>query len=213
MNEVTLENIIDASDLKSLNDLLTQVMKKQQIQLLIRNEDLGRVVDAIMDLASFASDEEELFAASMLGRLAAVARGRETEVYARASELFTLEPPSIETLADGDEKEYAAKIIAFSNAYWLPSYCAREALAIDTANNARKELLRTLITESDNLSDGLRLLMEEDSVLRNIEQADSRIKRVRRIFDSLAEVVRNYEGNVGREPGTAGRPARPGHYP
>ncbi|MBK8676275.1 MAG: hypothetical protein IPN27_07825 [Cellvibrionales bacterium] len=203
MEEVTLENILNADDLKSLNDLLTQVMKKQQIQAVIRNDDLGRVVGAIMGLARVVSDGQELFAAAILGRLAAVARGRETEVYARAPELFFLEPPSIETLADGDEKEYATKMLAHANMNWLPHYCAREALAIDTANNARKEILRILINQSGNLSDGLRRLREEHLVLHDIEQTDSRIKRVRRIFDSLSEVVRNYEGDVGLEPGSA----------
>ncbi len=206
MNESTdprLNLITRADDLAKLNDQLTQVMKQQQIQALIRNENLGKVVDAIMNLAACAPSETELFAAAILGRLAAVARGRESEVYSRASSLFSLEPPPIETLADGDEKEYAAKMLAHADASWLLGYCAREALAIDTANNARKELLRIVVTQSGNVSDTIRRLTEAQSVLKDIEQADTRIKRVRRIFESLAEVVRNYEGDVGQEPGLA----------
>lgn len=201
--DVTLDQIIGASNLQTLNDLLTQAMKHQQHQALIRNEQLGKVVDAVVDLVQRAPAEEELFAAAVLGRLAAVARGREMEVYSRAGDVFSAEPPSIETLADGDEKEYAAKVLAHVDERWLSSYCAREALAIDTANNARKELLRVLLEKSESLADGIRRLTESQSVVKDIEQADTRIKRVRRIFEGLAEVVRTYEGDVGQEPGSA----------
>jgi len=202
-SEVTLDRVIQAIDLKTLNDLLTQAMKFQQHQALIRNEQLGQVVDAVVDLAQSAPADEELFAAAVLGRLAAVARGRELEVYSRADDVFSAEPSSIETLSDGDEKEYAARVLAYVNGAWLESYCAREALVIDTANNARKELLRTLLVRSDSLADAVRLLTDAQLVVRDIEQADTRIKRVRRVFESLAEVSRTYEGDVGREPGSA----------
>lgn len=201
--DVTLERVIEASDLQTLNGLLTQAMKQQQHQALIRNEQLGKVVDAVVDLVQSTSAEEELFAAAVLGRIAAVARGRESEVYSRAGDVFSVEPPSIESLADGDEKEYAARVLAHVDEKWLASYCAREALAIDTANNARKELLRILLEKSESLADGIRRLTDSQAIVKDIEQADTRIKRVRRIFESLAEVVRAYEGDVGQEPGSA----------
>lgn len=201
--DVTLEQVIEAGDLQTLNALLTRAMKQQQHQALIRNEQLGKVVDAVVDLVQSASTDDELFAAAVLGRLAAVARGRESEVYSRAGDVFSVEPPSIESLADGDEKEYAARVLAHVDERWLASYCAREALAIDTANNARKELLRILLEKSESLADGIRRLTDSQAIVKDIEQADTRIKRVRRIFESLAEVVRTYEGDVGQEPGSA----------
>lgn len=201
--DVTLDQVIEANDLKTLNDLLTQAMKLQQHQALLRNEQLGQVVDAVVGLAQGASNEGELFAAAVLGRLAAVARGREAEVYSRAGEVFPSEPPPIETLADGDEKEYAARVLAHVDGNWLTSYCARETLAIDTANNARKELLRILLEKTESLADGVRQLNEAQAVIRSMEPADTRIKRVRRIFESLADVARSYDGDVGQEPGSA----------
>ncbi len=193
--------ITDATDLVKLNEQLTYAMKQQQIQTIIRNENLAKVVKRILDLAYVAPAEQELFAAAVLGRLAAVARGRESEVYAYANELFSEQPISIEDLADGDEKEYAAKMLGHVHADWLSSYCAREALKIDTANNARKELLRVFISQTGDISTCCRLLAETQSVLQEIEIVDTRIKRVRRILECLAEVIRNYEGDVGQEPG------------
>lgn len=200
--EVSLSDITNASDLKALNDLLTGLMKQQKIQTLIRGESLGTVVKRIMELAVDGDGQKKLFTAAILGRLAAVARGRENDVFSRASKLFTAEPPSIETLADGDEKEYAARLLANTEADWLIPYCARESLVIDAANNARKELLRTILTRSGNVADCIRLITGFKSVLNVIEQPDSRIRRVRRIYEALAEVIRNFDGDVGCEPGT-----------
>lgn len=201
--EITLSQVVDSTDLKALNDLLTQVMRQQQQQALLKDTNLGQIVEAVVNLAASVPAEEELFAAAILGRVAAVARGREAEVHSRVDELFTDEPPSIETLADGDAKEYAAKMLAYTESAWLPGYCAREALAIDTANNARKELLRILLEKSESLAEGIRQLTEAQETIKSVEPADTRIKRVRRIFESLAEVARGYDGDVGQEPGTA----------
>ncbi|MDQ7280957.1 MULTISPECIES: DUF4391 domain-containing protein [Stenotrophomonas] len=201
--EITLSQVVDSTDLKALNDLLTQVMRQQQQQALLKDTNLGQVVEAVVSLAATVPVEEELFAAAILGRVAAVARGREAEVHSRVNELFTDEPPSIETLADGDAKEYAAKMLAYTEADWLPIYCARESLAIDTANNARKELLRILLSNSEDLASFVHRLVEAADIVKGIESLDTRIKRVRRIFESITEVIRSYEGNVGLEPGTA----------
>lgn len=202
-SKVTLANVLEAENLKSLNDLLTQAMKHQQHQELIRDENLGEVVERVVELAASAPVEEELFAGAVMGRLAAVARGREAAVHSRMEDIFTDEPASIDSLADGDEKEYAAKMLAYVDASWREAYCAREALSIDTANNARKELLRVLLSQAGSVAEGIRTLGGAQSVVKTIEQGDTRIKRVRRILESLAEVVRGYEGPVGQEPGSA----------
>lgn len=201
--DIDLQTIENAEDLSSLNELLTQSMKQMQIQQLIRGSNLAAIVGSVVTLASNAPAEEELFAAAILGRLAAVARGREAEVFSCASELFSQEPASIESLGDGDEKDYAARVLGHAEAGWLIPYCAREALAIDTANNARKELLKVLLARTGSIADCIRLLTDEQAVVKAIDPPDTRIKRVRRIFESLAEVTRNYDGDVGREPGTA----------
>lgn len=200
-SEITLEQVINADDLKSLNDLLTQAMKQQQHQALLKDKQLGQVVDSIVRL-TLESEGDELFSAAILGRLAAVARGRESDVYSRIEDVFWQEPLSIETLADGDEKEYAAKALAHVQDVWLVPYCAREALSIDTANNARKELLRILLEKKGGLADGITCLTEAQAVIKAVEPVETRIKRVRRIFESLAEVTRAYDGDVGQEPGS-----------
>jgi hypothetical protein len=178
-------------------------MAKQQIQGLIRGESLSKVVGAITELACAAPAAEELVAAAMLGRLAAVARGREKEVLAPMQDLFSEEPQSIEQLADGDEKAYAAQALGRADEAWITNYCLREALAIDTADNARRELLQLALARIGNVSEWLMSLIEHQSIIKGIESPDSRLRRVRRIYLALLEVIREFDGDLGNEPGAA----------
>ena len=65
--EINLGDIINASDLKTLNHLLTGLMKQQKIQTLIRGESLGTVVKRIMELAVDGDGQKKLFTAAILG--------------------------------------------------------------------------------------------------------------------------------------------------
>lgn len=200
--QATFQEILNSLDLRTLNERLTDSMKQQRIQPLIRGDNLQILTSRIANLAA-QNPGEELFASAMLGRITAVARGRETEVYESVENLFTKEPNSIETLSDGDEKEYASKFLSSVKSGWVTNYCAREALAVDTANNARKELLRTLLSRSGDISTCLITLASHKGILSNIDQTNSRTKRVRRIFESIADVLRIYDGEVGDNPGKA----------
>jgi hypothetical protein len=200
---VALDDVLESKDLRSLHDLLTSAMKQQRHQELIRDDNLAQIVNTIVTLAASSPAEEELFAAAVLGRLAAVARSRESIVHSRIGDIFSDVPMPIESLADGDEKEYAARMLAFIKTDWRQTYCASQVLSIDAADNARKELLHTLLLGSDGFSSALRLLVDAQVVVKAIENVDARVKRVRRVFESLADVFRSYEGPVGREPGLA----------
>ena len=57
--EDQLEFIQSANYLRGVNRLLTQVMAKQKIQALIKEENLSVIRDAVMDLA-LAGDGDEL---------------------------------------------------------------------------------------------------------------------------------------------------------
>ena len=57
--EDQLDFIQSANNLRGVNRLLTQVMAKQKIQALIKDENLATISDAVMDLA-LAGDGDEL---------------------------------------------------------------------------------------------------------------------------------------------------------
>ena len=212
-SDINLIDIQQAKDLRELNDLLTQVMAKQQIQALIKEDNLDRVSDAIQTLAETTDDEGKLLSAAMLGRLAAVARAREEKVYSRIPGLIIEQPPSFDTLADerinsadkdsdlGKIKLYAAMSLRYVEEPWLPVYCVREAINIDTAENARRELLAVALERYENIADWLLVIAEQASLLRSIEDLDARMKRLRRIFSAMNDIVKNWLGELGKDPG------------
>lgn len=214
--DITLNDIKNAEALHELNDLLTQLMAKQQIQPLIKDANLDIVVDSIIKLATNVDGENQLLVAAMLGRLAAVARGRETQVFKRVKDVITSEPSSLDTLSDqlvgGDEgkeldvgksKHYAAQSLRHVDATWLNSYCIREALNIDTAEHARRELLEIALDRYGTFSEWLASISENVNALKAIDNLDTRLKRLRRIFSAMLEIIKGWQCELGDKPGTA----------
>ena len=197
--EITIDAIQSTADLLELNELLTRAMADRKIQALIKNQNLEAVIDQVLELNT--DSEQELLTAAVLGRLAAVARGRESNVFGRTDEVFSLEPSSIETLDDGDAKSYAATVITYCTDYWVKEYAYREAIAIDTADNARRELLAANLTREGSLAAWLAELTKEATQLRQISNTETRYRRVRRVASAVLEVAERWRGAVGDEPG------------
>ena len=212
---ITLDDICNAEGLLELNNLLTQLMANQQIQPLIKDTNLSVVVDSIIKISNKTGIEQKLLAAAMLARLAAVARGRESQVFERVKEVITNEPPSLDSLSEqlvsnddkemdiGKTKQYAAQSLRFIDAAWLSDYCIREALNIDTAKNARRELLEISLDRYGTFSDWLTSISNNAVVLHAIDNPDTRLKRVRRLLSAMLEVAKNWQGELGVESGAA----------
>ena len=215
IDDISLDDIQSASELRELNDLLTHLMAKQKIQALIKEDNLDEVTEAILGLAEDEDGKGKLLAAAMLGRLAEVARSRKDRVYSRSSELLVDEPPSLVTLSDdredvgdkdsdlGKTKLYAAMSLRHVEKVWVTDYCVREAIKIDTAENARRVLLDTALEDHNNISDWLVAVADQSSLLRSIEDLDARLKRDRRLFSALLESAKDWHGDLGDEPGLA----------
>jgi len=212
-SKITLDTILGAKSLQKLNDLLTLVMAKQQIQGIIKESNLDLVVDSIIKLASEAIPEKKLLAAAMLGRLAAVARGRNNQVLDRVKEIIKEEPLSLDVLTDelisenkkdidlGKTKYYAAQSLRCIDTSWLNEYCIREALNIDTAENARRELLDISLKNHDTFSGWLISISNHSNSVRSIENLETQMVRLRRIVAAMLEVFKEWQGELGDEPG------------
>lgn len=200
---IEMADIQQAANLGDLDNLLTQVMARQQIQALIKDDGLIEIAKTILEKSSNADPQAQLQAAAMLGRLAAVARGREQTVYALTENIFWEEPTSLETLADGDQKAYAAQVMRYVKSDWVGRYRIREALALDTADNARRELLSSELDDCGDIATWLHRFRDNVDVIQGIEKPDVRLKRVRRILSGLAEITKTWSGELGKEPGTA----------
>lgn len=196
-----ISDVKSATSLRNLNQFLTDAMSARKIQALIKDYNLNLVIEAILNLATDPKDQ--LLATAVLGRLAAVARGRETEIFSRTDEVLTTVPHSIETLGDADEKTYSTMVLAHSTKSWISTYSYREAVTIDTADTARKELLSANLAREDSISDWIIRISEHGHALRNISGDDARMRRVRRISSAIRDVATRWRGNVGRDVGTS----------
>jgi hypothetical protein len=200
---VSLADLKAAKNLVALNELLTRAMANRTIQALIKDEDLQTVSDTIVERA--AKERKPLLAAAILGRLAAVARAeaRTSSIYERADEVLTEEPASLSTLpdTDGKQKQYAAQMLAHATTPWVVDYRYREALAIDTADNARRELLATNLTQEGSISAWIAAITGHASELSGIANPEARFKRIRRIFSVMHDVTTVWRGDVGLDVG------------
>ncbi|WLQ16512.1 hypothetical protein O5O45_11335 [Hahella aquimaris] len=204
--EENLKFIQNTNHLRKANNLITQSMAQQKIQALIKEDNLSIVCNAVIDLALRSdknNEENRLIAAAILGRLSAVARGRESVVFHRANELFSERPLPIDTLEDGDEKYYAALTLAQCKSLWLIEYCNEQAFTTDTAEKARRVLLYTALKEAGSLSEFWQKSFTAFDKLKSIDSDDTRYKRIRRVSSAVCETIRNWEGEVGMDAGLA----------
>ena len=201
MSNAALKEIISSSDIRSLKDKMTRLLAKKEFHSVIEGENLIRVIDAVLEIND--KENDELLSAAVLGRLAAVARSRKDTVYAKIPELFNEKPESIETLADPDEKRYASVALRYSDTDWLTNYCFREAFSIDSAGKARRELFKIALDRSENVSQFLESICDHKELISSIEGIDKRATRIRRVFRVLVEILNEWKGECGSEPGEA----------
>jgi hypothetical protein len=195
----SLDTVVSADDLDSLNMMLTQAMSQQKIHELIKGDGLKSICHSIVLLAKTSEPIQRLKAAGMLERLAAVARGERENI---PRELVTLllsdVPPPIDLLADDKEKFYSAEATRYADGIWVTGFCVRESLAIENADIARKALLDILLERQGTFADWLKLIRENASILDSIGNAESRLKKVRRIVTQMVAVAREYQGDLGQ---------------
>ncbi|MBZ0330675.1 hypothetical protein KZO25_10155 [Halomonas sp. ANAO-440] len=208
MSETLQDEVADISEaqsLRELDDQLTAVMAARHVQEFIHGDRLSLIVQRAQALCELDSAEERLLLASVLGRLAAVARGRSGEVFEGFQYFMTEPPASLAVLQDGDEKAYAALALAnlgeLSPA-WLSDYVIREAFALDAAENARKALLIILRDHSDDYLAILNSLAQGFDGLQ-IEAPDARLRRVKRVLEAWKEVAQDHFWALEANPGEA----------
>ena len=126
--------IATATSLVELDKILTQSMAQLQIQALLKEDGLGQILARVEELAQLEDDDvASLQILAVLGRLAAVARGREGAVNRTIVALAPEdELPSLESL-DSDDKAYAAQCLLQLDTPWLNEYALRESVVLDTA--------------------------------------------------------------------------------
>jgi hypothetical protein len=196
--DFTINDVIAAKELGELNQLLTKAMAERKIQGLIKEDNLDVVIESILALTVDA--DQELLSAVSLGRLAAVIRKDDIKlkVFNRVNEVFTEEPVSLETL-DGEDKQYVAQMLSHASFDWISEYSYREALAIETAEIPRVELLTACLAREGSIANWITAITGHVAVINSMNNFNVRLTRVRRIFESMKEVAENWRGDVGSD--------------
>ncbi len=200
-SQVTIDSIRSTRSLFALDALLTRAMAERTIQALTRDTNLEAIVSKVIAL-SVENVDDQLIAASTLGRLAAVVRGDRAEVVRRGLDgALTQEPADIDTLQDGDTKAHAAAALNHVDAPWCDRYLVRQAVLVDTADNARRELMGGSLRRAGSLDKWINAVAGEATQLRRLSSG-ARLRRVCRIFEAMNHVVRDWQGKVGGEAGS-----------
>ncbi len=220
-NDITFEDLENADELVELDNMLTKLMTSQKIQPHIKDEKLDKLIEAINNNIHNDNAESVIYAASMIGRLAAVARGREEHVLQKMPlllegnmHLLAEVQPSLDVLAKnewrstdkddiGKRRYYAAMSLRQIDQDWVPEYCLREAVNIDTAENARRELLGIAFKSFNTVADWLLAISKHSNIVMSIENLESRIVRTRRLFTAILETLSESKMNIGDEAGDA----------
>ncbi len=212
-NAISIDRIHNAQSLEEVNLFLTRAMASHKIQALIKGENLNRIAKSVMALSQNQSDKHTLLAAAMLNRLAAVARNRGSDVLKEIPNIITKEPSSLDILFDNNSKNkdsdtrnikyYASQSFRYINADWVSNYCLREAVNIDTSENARREFLNIAMENYGNAAEWLRAIAAHDNILNNIENIEIKMKRIRRLFSAILEQLQQWQGELGEDPGEA----------
>ena len=200
-HQVSLSDVQKAPTLSTLNSLLTRAMATRQIQALVNGRGLDVICDRILELERQRDGRDELLSAAALQRLSAVVRGeRRSHVLPRIADAITHEPPSIDTLPDADTKTYAAEALAQIDQPWLDDYLAREAVGIDTADNARREVVKLGLRRAGDVATWLARITKQVDSMQSLS-ASGKQKRIRRLYACTHDVVQEGRHPIGADVG------------
>lgn len=202
-----VDGIASAQTLVELEGLLTQSMAKQQIQALIKDKGLDLILEKVELLAKAEDEKPEsgLFVLALLGRLSAVARGREANIIKTlASTVNTAALPPLESSTlDGDGKFYAAHSLSHFHKTDRLGYVLAESVALETAEKARKLLIEQVLSNYSTAAKALTAHADALASLVDIANSDSRLRKARRISSGWVEVMRSRNFELGDRPGEA----------
>ncbi|WP_052719955.1 hypothetical protein [Pseudomonas ogarae] len=202
-----LNEIGTAQSLVELDNFLTQSMAKQQIQALIKEDGLDLILQKVEQLAKSEDESAEsgLLVLALLGRLSAVARGRESSIFKMlASTINAATLPALESSTlDGDGKFYAAHSLSQLRASDRADYVLAESVALETAEKARRLLIELVLHSYPTAAKALTAHTAALDNLVGISNSDSRLRKARRISSGWVEVIRSRSFELGERPGEA----------
>ena len=199
------DQTLQTSDVRALNDILTQAMSRQEHNSAIEGGQLESIANRVVELSKGADETEKFFALAVLARLTAVARGREEIVTAAIPRIELDSYPDIDELGDlkdANWKLYAAQGLRHRTDKAADEYRLVQIFRLNAAGKARQELLHQVLERIGNTAAFLATLAEKGSALSEVTTSTTRRTRVRRICTDLVTILQTWNGPVGADPGS-----------
>ena len=137
--------------------------------------------------------------------LTQIVKRRTPEMLDQLRPVFAKPLPSIQMLANGDDRLNLARACAQMSEPWLPDYLAHSIAEEPTAEKARLEMLVALMAQADSLADVLRRLAKAFEACRPDTQApgDTMARRLARAIEAMREALLDSELDAGNDLGVA----------
>jgi hypothetical protein len=185
-----IKNLIASTDILSLNRQLTKLMASKQIQAVLSDGGVEKVINHVVQLAKLGDAKEKMKAVASLGRLAAVIRGNKEIAFTAATALLQEPPEALTVLTSADERLYFVNCLANNPNIWVLPYCIEALVNEEVSEKTRSMLVETCLNRSSDIATLLSMISAEFFILDM--SSDSRFTRARRILNCLnSELSRN----------------------
>lgn len=189
-----LEQLIAAKSFDEYVASVTNLIKIKALHDAARNPAFLSSLGTIEEISRNRDDKNQLRAFSLLCKLAGLVRTLRPVLSKTIAEAIPSLPASLQSISDVDDRYYAATFWRFAPDQTVPAFLADNAIAEETAELIRKELVEGLVTITRRYDESLRLLNESlHSIPFEAEDAGSSIAR--RLRRCLA-AVRNAMGET-----------------
>lgn len=138
-------------------------------------------------------------------RLGQVVKRWMPDITQRLAPAFQDELPSMQFLAEADDRLNIARACALQQAAWMPGYLARSIAEEETGEKARGEMMTVLLSRVPALAAALQLLGEHFIKLRPATETpgDTVARRLTRTLQALREAILESELEAGAGLGKA----------
>jgi hypothetical protein len=175
-----------------------------QIHLLVKDPKFDLALQSLLESVGPSGEEKtRLLAVAYVSKLAAVIKSRR-KMFNDWLERALKEPlPPLTRLQDPDERAYVANACGVAAMVWCRQYLAIGAVNEESAENARLECLKSLISSCPDLETAVGELLRAwpTEAFETSSPAESAGRRMRRLFSGLRRAIAASSKEPGRNVG------------
>ncbi len=169
-------------------------------QLLKSSEFMQGLTDLMAAVERTDTALTRLRSVAYLTKLAVMAKPARNAIDSWLGKVLKEPLPAARCLTSGDDRAYVARACALADRRWCAAYLAQGAVAEESAEKARLECVKSLVTVSPDLESALAELVAawKDLEFETASPAESAGRRLRRLFTCLRQIIESSAKEPGR---------------